>query len=251
MPRELTDAIAALFLPPASPLLLVALGAVLAWRRRLRGGAALAAFGAALLWLACLPVVGLSLVRLLEPPPAAEASFAGAQAIVVLGAVRIQDSPEYADDVPGPESLARVRYAARLARGTGLPVLVAGGKPYGGRRSEGEAMARVLQEDFQIPVRWIESESRTTAENAMRAIAILQPEKRTRVIVVTSAVHMPRSKLAFRKAGFDVVPAPTAYASRAEFRLVDWLPGSNGLSATRAALWELVGIAWYRLRSVG
>lgn len=251
MPREITDAIAALLLPPASPLLLVALGAVLAARRRVRGGAALAALGAVLLWIACLPVVGLSLVRLLELPPAAEASFAGAQAIVVLGGVRIQDSPEYADDIPGPESLARVRYAARLARRTGLPVLVTGGKPYGGRRSEGEAMARVLEEDFRVPVRWIESESRTTAENATRALAILQPEKLTRVIVVTSAVHMRRSELAFRKAGFEVVPAPSVYASRARFRLVDWLPGSGGLAATRAALWELVGIAWYRLRGAG
>jgi len=248
MPREITDAIAALFLPPAAPLLLVALGIVLTWRRRVRSGVALAALGALLLWIACLPVVGLGFVRLLEPPPAAEADFKGAGAIVVLGAVRIQDSPEYADDVPGPESLARVRYAARLARSTGLPILVAGGKPYGGKRSEGEAMARALQEDFQVPVRWIESESRTTAENAARAFTVLQPEKRTRVIVVTSAVHMRRSELAFRKAGFDVIAAPSVYASRGEPRLIDWLPSSGGLAATRAALWELIGIAWYRLR---
>jgi uncharacterized SAM-binding protein YcdF (DUF218 family) len=248
MPREITDAIATLFLPPASPLLLVALGAVLAWRRRVRAGAALAALGAALLWIACLPVVGLSLVRLLEPPPATEASFAGAQAIVVLGAGRIEASPEYEQDVANGEALGRLRYAARLARKTGLPLLVSGGKPYGGRISEGETMAQVLAEDFRAPVRWIEGDSHTTAQNATGAFALLQPEGRTRILLVTSAVHLRRAELAFRKAGFEVIGAPSVYASRHDTRALDWLPSARGLAATRAVLWEILGIAWYRLK---
>ena len=248
MPREITDAIAALLLPPAAPLLLVAIGAVLAWRRRMRAGAALAALGAVLLWLACLPVVGVSLVRLLEPPPASEASLAGAQAIVVLGAGRIEASPEYQADVANGEALGRLRYAARLVRKTGLPVLVSGGKPYGGLLSEGATMAHVLEEDFRVPVRWIEGDSHTTAQNAAMAFALLQPEGRTRIALVTSATHMRRAELAFRKAGFDVAPAPSVYASRGEPRLIDWLPSSGGLAATRAALWEMLGTAWYRLK---
>jgi uncharacterized SAM-binding protein YcdF (DUF218 family) len=248
VPRELTDAIGSLILPPGAPLLLIALGALLAWRRRLRAGAALGALGFAILWLACLGVVGTSLVRMLEPPPAAQAAFQGARAIVVLGARRIQDSPEYAEDVVGPEGLARLRLGARLARQTGLPLLVAGGKPYGGRLSEGGTLARALEEDFRTPARWVEGESRTTAENAAQAFAILQPEARTRVILVTSASHMRRAELTFRKAGFEVVAAPTAFASRGETHLADWLPSAGGLAATRTALWEILGIAWYRLR---
>jgi uncharacterized SAM-binding protein YcdF (DUF218 family) len=248
VPRELTDAIASLILPPGAPLLLIALGALLAWRRRIRAGAALGALGFAILWLACLGVVGTSLLRMLEPPPAAEAALGGARAIVVLGAGRIQNSPEYAQDIVNAEALARVRYGARLARKTGLPLLVAGGKPYGGRLSEGDTMARALGEDFGTPARWIEGESRTTAENAARAFAILQPEARTRVLLVTSASHMRRAELTFRKAGFDVVAVPTAFASRGETHLVDWLPSAGGLGATRTALWEIFGVVWYRLR---
>jgi uncharacterized SAM-binding protein YcdF (DUF218 family) len=141
----------------------------------------------------------------------------------------------------------RLRYGARLARKLGLPLLVTGGKPYGGRLAEGRTMAAALEDDFKTPARWIEEESNTTAENAARAFSILRPEGRTRIALVTSAWHMRRAELAFAKAGFDVVPAPTGYASRGEPRFLDWVPSASGLYATRTALWELLGVLWYRL----
>jgi uncharacterized SAM-binding protein YcdF (DUF218 family) len=247
VPRELTDAIGALLLPPAAPLVLLAIGVLVASRRRPRTGAALAILGFAVLWLSCLGVVGHALVRLLEPAPVSEAALGGARAIVVLGAGRIQNSPDYGKDVINAEALARVRYGARLARKTGLPLLVAGGKPYGGVLSEGQTMADALEEDFRVPARWIEGASNTTAENATRAFAVLQPEARTRIVLVTSASHMRRAELTFRKAGFEVTAAPTAYASRGETYVVDWLPSVSGLAATRTALWEMLGTLWYRL----
>jgi len=243
----LTDVVALLFLPPAGPMLLLALGFILQ-RRRKRLGLALAMLGFAALWLSSLGVVGTSMLRLLEPPPASLAALKSATAIVVLGAGRVHNSPDYADDVPGAEALVRLRYAARLARGTGLPVLLSGGKPYGGRLSEGETMARVLKLDFNVAARWVENQSTTTAESAMRAHAMLQPEGRTRIALVTSAWHMPRASRAFGKAGFEVVPAPTGYVSRRDSKLTDWLPSAEGLYATRVALWELLGMVWYRLK---
>jgi uncharacterized SAM-binding protein YcdF (DUF218 family) len=112
-------------------------------------------------------------------------------------------------------------------------------------------MAAALEEDFRTPARWIEEQSNTTAENAARAFAILRPEGRVRIALVTSAWHMRRAELAFRKAGFDVVPAPTGYSSRAEARFLDWIPSASGLYATRTALWEWLGMAWYRLTGAG
>jgi uncharacterized SAM-binding protein YcdF (DUF218 family) len=235
-------------LPPAGPLLALALGALLAWRRRKRLGLTLGVLGFVALWLSSLEGVGNSLVRMLEPPPAAEAELAGASAIVVLGADRIHESPEYGEDTVGSRALPRLRYAARLARATGLPILVTGGKPYGGSLSEGEAMARVLKQDFNTPATWIEDKSNTTAENAALSFAILQPAGRTRIALVTSAWHMPRARYAFSRAGFDVIAAPTAYTSRRKPKPMDWLPSAEGLYATRVALWEILGMAWYELR---
>jgi uncharacterized SAM-binding protein YcdF (DUF218 family) len=245
--REITDVVAQLILPPAGPLLLMALGAFLAWRWR-KSGIGLSVFGFVALWISSSGVTGHYLLQGLEPPPATESALASAKAIVVLGASRIQASPEYAGDVVNGEDLVRLRYGARLSRKLGLPLLVAGGKPYGGAQSEGRSMAQALETDFRTPARWIEERSSRTAENATEAYALLKPEGRTRIALVTSAWHMKRSRLAFAKAGFDVVPAPTGYASRGEARrLLDWIPSAEGLYATRTALWEWLGIAWYRL----
>jgi uncharacterized SAM-binding protein YcdF (DUF218 family) len=248
MPRELTDVLALLILPPCGPLLLLASAALLAWRRRRVAGVVLGVFAFLALWLSSLGVLGQHLLRSLEPPPAAESALATTKAVVVLGASRVQGSPEYAEDIVNGEGLVRLRYAARLARRLDLPILVTGGMPYGGKQSEGRAMARALETDFRTPARWIEEQSSTTAENASRGYALLGAEGRTRIALVTSAWHMRRAELAFSRAGFEVVPAPTGYASRQATSALDWIPSSGGLSATRAALWELLGIAWYRLR---
>jgi uncharacterized SAM-binding protein YcdF (DUF218 family) len=245
--REITDPLAQLLFPPAGPLLLLALGAILMRRRKLIG-VTLGLLGFAALWLSSLEAVGYALLRQLEPPPVSKAALASATAIVVLGATRIHASPEYGEDTAGTQALARLRYAARLARTTGLPILVSGGRPYGGSLPEGEVMARVLQRDFNTPVKWIEDRSTTTAENATQSFAILQPAGHTRIALVTSAWHMPRAERAFRKAGFDLIPAPTAYTSRREPKFTDWLPSAEGLYATRVGLWEMLGIVWYRLR---
>jgi len=245
--RELTDPLAQLLLPPAGPLLLLALGAILMRRRKITG-VTLALLGFAALWVSSLEVVGYSLLHRLEPPPVSQAALASATAIVVLGAVRIHNSPEYGEDTAGTQAVARLRYAARLARTSGLPILVSGGKPYGGALPEGEVMARVLQQDFNTPATWMENQSTTTAENAARSYAILHPLGHNRIALVTSAWHMPRAERTFRKAGFDVIPTPTAYTSRRESKFTDWLPSAEGLYATHVALWEMLGAAWYKLR---
>ena len=50
------------------------------------------------------------------------------------------------------ESLERVRYAARLHRDTGLPLLVTGGRLFGETGDEATLMKQALTEDFTVPV---------------------------------------------------------------------------------------------------
>jgi uncharacterized SAM-binding protein YcdF (DUF218 family) len=99
-----------------------------------------------------------------------------AEAFVVLAAGRLANAPEYEGrDVPDSLTLARLRYAAKLHRETGLPVLVTGG---GGREWESYAalMSRTLRNEFRILVRWIERQSSNTAENAEYSARILQQD---------------------------------------------------------------------------
>jgi uncharacterized SAM-binding protein YcdF (DUF218 family) len=242
--KPLTDVIANLILPPAGPLLLLVAALLLLTHRR-RAATLLAVFATAALWISSTGFVGNALLRGLEAPPLAESMLPRAEAIVVLGGGLIPASPEYGADVVGGETLARLRYAALLARRSGLPVLVSGGRPYG-TRPEADAMAEALAE-MGVQARWKEVESITTAENAARASALLGARKR--VALVTSAWHMPRAKRAFTAAGFEVLAAPTGFLTRAALRPTDFLPSVAGMSQTRLALWESLGMLWYHLRS--
>src|SRR5688572_3058262 len=114
MRRELTDLIAWLILPPAGLLLAILIGLALYLRGRRRLGLAVSLAAFSLLWIASLGVVGRSLAAMVELPAARPADLAGAQAIVVLGAGRILDAPEYGEDIVGGEGLVRLRYAARV-----------------------------------------------------------------------------------------------------------------------------------------
>ena len=129
-----TNLVAASLLPPLDLIILIALGLVLVPRRP-RFGLALAAAGLAALAVLSTPRVGDLLAATLEdgapPLPAQRARDAGAGAIVVLGGGRNRGALEYGGETLDAASLGRVRYGARLARLTGLPLLVSGGRPDG------------------------------------------------------------------------------------------------------------------------
>lgn len=245
----LVNAVSALLLPPLSLALLCAAGLLLR-RRWPRAGLALSLLSLALL-------VGLSTqagVRLLARPlenrvPPLDAVDAGrAQAIVVLGGGRRRGAPEYAGmDVPRPDVLARLRYAARLQRQTGLPLLASGGKPEGAAESEAALMARVLREDFQVEVRWTEGGSDNTARNAALSAAMLRQAGVARVLLVTDALHMPRAQRIFEQAGLTVTAAPTNYLARGALHPSDFIPHAGALRDSHYAIHEWIGLLWYRI----
>ena len=246
-------------LPPANLFLLIAIGLLLRRRWR-RAGTILA--GASLALLAFLSTTAGA--RLLVAPleamstPLRDPQAAGAQAIVVLASGRLQSAPEYSDrDIPDYIALGRVRYAAHLQRRTGLPLLVSGGNGGSGidppahdrAYVKADAMATALREDFGVPVQWVERHSRDTNENARDSAALLRAAGVKRILLVTDAMHMPRSCAAFERAGLDVVVAPTMFFSAQARGLHAWVPGPEGMRRARYALYEWMGSIWYRLRA--
>lgn len=200
------------------------------------------------------PVVATALQRLVQIYPALSdldsvASRAGA--IVVLGGGRYRDAPEYGGDTVSVYSLSRVRYGAWLHKATGLPLLVTGGNIFEERRPEADLMADTLQREFGVPVRWRETKSRNTEENALFSAQILKRAGITAVVLVTHASHMRRGTQMFLDRGLDVLPAPTRLLTpRTEpYTWMDFFPHAWAMKDSRAALHELLGIAWYRLRS--
>lgn len=237
-------------LPPLSLILLCAFGLALHKRRPRLG---LAFSSTALLLLTFFSTEGGArlLVRPLEAqaPPLASVATAQAQAIVLLAGGRISHAPEYGgQDVPNLISLGRIRYAARLQRQTGLPLLVSGGAPDGAAEGEAVLMAKVLREEFGVPVRWVESRSADTAQNARYSAQILQQAQVSRILLVTDALHMARARRVFAHAGLQAVPAPTVFYSLGRSTPMCWLPSGAGLRLTYYALHEWLGLAWYWLR---
>ena len=245
IPREL-------ILPPSSLFLLMAIGFLM--RRRFPlGGRIMMGAGIVALFVLSTTAGARLFVKPLEQltAPLQVVHNTGAQAIVVLAAGRVRDAPEYGGrDIPDYIALARLRYAARLQRATKLPVLVTGGNGLVDDTSwsKADAMAAALRDDFGVPVKWIEGKSSNTAENAAFSAALLRPDAVRRVLLVTDAMHMPRSRTAFQRAGMDVVAAPTLFFSHAPLTVSAYLPSAEGLRQSWYAVYELLGIAWYRLR---
>lgn len=202
------------------------------------------------LWIAfSLPLTAHEMLQSLEiyppvgqgPPPAHPA-----QAIVVLGAGRYSDAPEYGGkDTVSRMELERLRYAAYLYRKTRLPILVTGGAPYGEDVSEGELMRNSLIHDFQVPVAWTETRAADTRQNALFTRDLLRGTGITTVYVVTHAWHMRRALQAFRQVGLDAIPAPVGFTSIGkEDDIFGYLPSPIALRDTSMALHERIGYWW-------
>jgi len=241
-----TYLIASLLLPPAGPLLLIALGLAVLGLLPV-AGFLLAVAGVAILYLLSTPAVSHRLVSSLDARyEILSAVPQDAQAIIVLGGGRNRDADEYGGDTVEYFTLERLRYVARLHRESGLPILVSGGRLFNESRSEASMMKEALEQDFRVPVKWMESDSRDTFENAVNSARMLASHDIRHALLVTHGWHMPRAVWSFRRAGFTVTPAPTACDTPRRFYRM--LPTYRALYMASNALSEYLAMTWYRFR---
>lgn len=250
-----------LFLYPlglASLLMLVAL--VTLWKRP-RWAAAAIAGALIVLFVGSNGWVSRSLVRSLESQNIPPGELPNAEAIVVLGgATKPAFRPRPSVDLS--EEGDRVLYGAQLYQQKKAPlVVVSGGRIswYGSGPSESEDMATILSL-LGVPTEAIlqEPNSLNTYENAVNVRKILDARGIHRVLLVTSAMHMPRSLLIFKRQGIGAIPAPTDFLvtdnelreiqSTPQATLLNLLPDADRLYQFTRALKEYVGLVVYRLR---
>lgn len=235
--------LSALLLPPLLPLLVIASGLLLQARKpRLGRGLA---WGGVLLSLFLITPVSVNLLTapLESIPVLANADLARGEAIVILGAGQRRYMSEYGGPTPNRLALERLRYGARLARGSGLPVLVSGGGPTE-MQSEAALMAETLHVDFGVTPRWLEFRSPDTAGNARFSAPILRAAGIRRIVLVTHAAHMRRALREFESQGLEVIPAPTGFFTERTMgeRFQDYLPGATAARASWYALHEWLGL---------
>lgn len=243
--------LAVVLLPPLLPLLFIVAG-LLCYRRQPSVGKTLA-WGGILLSLLLMTPAGVDLLSspLERVPVLHKADLSRGQAIVILGGGQRLNMPEYGGSAPNRITLERLRYGARLARQSGLPVLVSGGAAPG-KVGEAVSMARSLREDFHIEPRWQEAQSLDTKDNAGFSAAILRAAGIQRIVLVTHAAHMRRAMNEFAAQGLEVIPAPTAFftggSEGTEF--IDFLPSSTAAYAGWYTLHEWLGLLGQWVRGI-
>jgi len=233
-----------ILLPPVLPLLCIAIGLLIV-RRRPRAGRVLAWGGLLLAWLLSTPVVVNLITFPLEDVPVLQAQdLERGEAIVILGAGAHLFMPEYDGSTPNRLALERLRYGARLARYSKLPVILSG---------EVGPMAESLWMDFGVAPRWLEGGSLDTRDNAHNTAAILQDKGIRRIVLVTHAAHMRRAMGEFVAEGVEVIPAPLGFLSKtvdddSELKFLDYLPGPTAAYSGWYAAHEWLGLLVQKLR---
>ncbi|TQV88970.1 YdcF family protein [Aliikangiella coralliicola] len=249
----------AFLLPPGINLLLLIVGlAMLGFSRFRRSAIALISLGCISLVVLSTPTVSDSLIASLEVDeaikmPQLKALQADQQtdrAIVVLSGGRLSRAPEYGEiDTVSAQTLLRIRYAGWLQKRLHLPVLLSGGSVFNEATSEAVLMNQVMVSSFNIAPKWIESQSKNTAENAVYSSQILKQNNINEILLITHAWHMPRAKKEFEKQGITVIPAPMSFSSNKKpGNFTDYLPNAKALHRSSSALHELLGNLWYDIR---
>jgi len=258
---DLKTLVRALVVPPM-PLLVLALLGLTLLSRQPRLGKRLMAVSVFFLWLGSIGVTADLLAWLLEKdqtPLTADRLQAARNgphppaAIVVLGGGAVRDgafTPQR--ERLHERTIERVIAGARLARDSGLPVLVSGGRPKWLQNAEAFHMQALLQGDLKQPVRWVEDRSRDTAENAEYSAKLLRQDGIDSIVLVTQAYHMPRSQRSFEAVGLHVLPAPHGFKSSPPWltEWSDWLPSVAAMETVWLSSHELIGSLWYRLRGL-
>ncbi|HET7612138.1 MAG TPA: YdcF family protein [Rhodanobacteraceae bacterium] len=214
--------------------------------RRYRTGAFLVLLGAAWLWLCATPAFATWLHHGLQDgyPPRAAHVYPKAQAIVVLGGSDLLRSSGHPRAHRRSAPPSRPGFGLALYHAQRAPiVLLSGG---GGAALK---MATTLRRDG-VPPDALQTETRSgnTHQNALYSAAILRREHKHRILLVTSAMDMPRAAASFERQGLTVIPAPVPYDPEwlGETRH-DWWPQHRALYLTSRCLHEIVGLWVYEL----
>lgn len=134
-----------------------------------------------------------------------------------------------------------------LHRRTGKPIVLSGGASIG-VIPEAKVMEDLLLE-FGVDRSKIyaDLESRDTEENALKVKEICIKIGCRRPILVTSAFHMQRAVMMFRRVGLEVIPYPTDFRFEGKYNLYSLFPKSSVFYDSSTAIREYVGILFYRL----
>ncbi|NCU32366.1 MAG: YdcF family protein [Candidatus Moranbacteria bacterium] len=168
----------------------------------------------------------------------------------------IESGGEIYDQI-GPHSMMRLYRAFQVYKKTGSEIIIAGGNVYDQKGTAiSKAMGTVL-ESWGVPPKMIkiEEKSKTTWENAVYSLELMEQTVKN-IILVTSALHMPRSYQTFQRVieekdrmDINLIPYPGDYrAENTPVSFASFLPNNGSLDTFSAAFHEWLGNIFYLLK---
>lgn len=238
------------------PLVLVAIFA-LSWAMKRGVARWLVRIAVAMLWLCSTPWFADSLSQAWEAPRIATDKLpAVSDVAVVLGGLSDPkiSTPDHLEFNRAAERITEAVALWKQGRVKALLITSGSGDLYDPSAVEAPGLAAWAR-SMGVPAEAVltESASRNTFENADKSLALAQTKGFHTFVLVTSAVHMPRSAAIFRKAGYAsqgrslaLWPVDTQ-RNRVPFPF-NAVPDPNSLTTVQAVIREAVGYLVYQIQ---
>jgi len=160
-------------------------------------------------------------------------------------------NPDYIVVLGGGNREARATEAARIKKYfPDLKIITTGGDNEfplsAAATSESLIKERMKMEDMEI----IKLPGRDTESEALGVSRYLKENRKSKIILVTGAIHMPRAILFFEAAGVKCFPSPARRQHRGFGSLIadSLIPSISSLKETHLAIREFVGFLWAKFK---
>ncbi len=169
-------------------------------------------------------------------------------AIVVLGGGSCSDPTVPTSSQLSPQSLIRLTEGISLFNQTDSARLILTGGAVLDTVTIAETQRKMAIALGVDSLRISLADSALDTEMEARAVKKMVPSGK--IVLVTSATHMPRAMGLFRKAGMNPIPAPTNYlAVTAPLTPGDFFPSGRNIETATVAWHEYLGVIWSKLRN--
>ena len=174
-----------------------------------------------------------------------------ADAIVVLSGmvrtIRTKDGLKYEFN----DAVDRIISGIKLYKSNKAPLLILtrGKVPWSIGIAEGEYLLNIAMK-FDIPrTSIILTDNVQNTDQEAKSIKKLLPNRKLKIILVTSAFHMPRAQNVFEAVDIQVIPFPVDFQHQSDkITFMDFIPSAGSFKETSFFVKEIIGRLYYNLK---
>jgi len=209
--------------------------------------------GVIILILSSLPIISNKFIAYLEKDyqPIEVAEIENVDAIVVLsGMIRVVGDEENLK-YEFTDSVDRFFAGLDLFNNNKAPILILtrGKMPWSIGIAEGEYLKELAIKYGISEENIILTDEVQNTDQEAKAIKKILTNDNARIILVTSAFHMPRAEKVFKAANINVIPFPVDFQnSKSKTTIMGFIPSAEALFDTSHFVREMIGRVYYNLK---